>query len=138
MPLTQDSEIKQLLENTKTVAVVGYSNKPDWPSYDIAHSLKARGFEVYPVNPTLTNGDGEKVYASLADIPAPIDVVDIFRRPEDVPQVVEDAIAIGAKAVWMQLGIVNEEAAKRAEEAGLKVVMDHCIKDESGRLLHMG
>jgi len=137
MPLTQDSEIKQLLENTKTVAVVGYSNKPDRPSNDIAHTLKKRGFEIYLVNPILADTKDEKIYASLADIPVPVDVVDVFRKPEDVPQVVEEAIAIGAKAVWMQLGIVNEEAAKRAEDAGFKVVMDHCMKEESGRLLHM-
>ncbi len=136
MPLTQDSDIKHLLENTKTVAVVGYSNKPDRPSNEIANALKTRGFEVYPVNPILAGKTDEKIYATLADIPVPIDVVDVFRKPEDVPEVVDDAIAIGAKAVWMQLGIVNEEAAKRAEDAGLQVVMDHCMKVETGRLLH--
>jgi predicted CoA-binding protein len=136
MPLTQDSDIKQLLENTKTVAVVGYSNKPDRPSNEIANALKTRGFEVYPVNPILAGKTDERIYSTLADIPVPIDVVDVFRRPEEVPEVVGDAIAIGAKAVWMQLGIVNDEAAKRAEDAGLQVVMDHCMKVESGRLLH--
>lgn len=135
MPLTEDQDIKRLLEQAKTVAVVGYSNKPNRPSRDVAEALKLAGYTVYPVNPTLQSTDQERIYAGLADIPVPIDVVDIFRRPEDVPEVVEAAIAVGAKAVWMQLGIVNEAAAKRAEEAGLTVVMDHCMEVEHRRLL---
>lgn len=135
MPLTEDRDIKRLLEQAKTVAVVGYSNKPNRPSRDVAEALKQAGYTVYPVNPTLQSTDEERIYAGLADIPVPIDVVDIFRRPEDVPEVVEAAIAVGAKAVWMQLGIVNEAAARRAEEAGLTVVMDRCMKVERRRLL---
>jgi predicted CoA-binding protein len=135
MPLTEDQAIKQLLERANTVAVVGYSNKPDRPSREVAEALKAAGYDVYPVNPALQSTETERIYAALADIPVPIDVVDIFRRPEDVPEVVEAAIAVGAKAVWMQLGIVNEAAAKRAEEAGLTVVMDRCMKVERRRLL---
>ncbi len=135
MPLTEDRDIKRLLEQAKTVAVVGYSNKPNRPSRDVAEALKQAGYTVYPVNPTLQSTDEERIYAGLADIPAPIDVVDIFRRPEDVPEVVEAAIAVGAKAIWMQLGIVNEAAARRAEEAGLTVVMDRCMKIERRRLL---
>src|SRR5689334_8661418 len=136
MPLTTDTDIKQLLENTKTIAVVGYSNKPDRPSHEIAHALKNKGFEIYPVNPILADSKDEKIYASLADVPAPIDVVEIFRKSEDVPPIVDEAIAVGAKAVWMQEGIVNEDAAKRAEDAGLQVVMDRCMRVESRRLLH--
>jgi predicted CoA-binding protein len=117
------------------VAVVGYSNKPDRPSHEVTEALKAAGYDVYPVNPTLPSTETERIYATLNDIPALIDIVDIFRRPEDVPEVVEAAIAVGAKAVWMQLGIVNEAAAKRAEEAGLTVVMDRCMKVERRRLL---
>ncbi len=135
MPLTADQDLKRLLEQAKTVAVVGYSNKPDRPSNEVAKALQAAGYAVYPVNPTLQSTETERIYASLADIPVPIDVVDIFRRAEDVPEVVEAAIAVGAKAVWMQLGIVNEAAARRAEEAGLAVVMDHCMKVERRRLL---
>ncbi len=135
MPLTTDSEIKQLLQGAKTIAVVGYSNKPDRPSYEVAQALKHMGFEVYPVNPTLQSTPEQPVYAKLSDIPVKIDVVDVFRRAEDVPEVVEAAIAAGAKALWMQLGIVNEAAAQRAESAGLRVVMNHCMKVEGHRLL---
>lgn len=133
MPLTNDADIKNLLENTKTIAVVGWSNKPRRPSNEVAAMLESVGYEIYRVNPTISDAD-VPVYASLADVPVPIDVVDIFRRPEDVPEVVEAAIQVGAKAVWMQLGIVNEEAAQRAEEAGLTVVMDRCLKIEHNRL----
>ena len=136
MPLTQPDDIKRLLESTKTVAVIGYSDKPDRPSNDITRGLIAAGYDVYPVNPTLQSTPDLRIYGSLADIPVKIDVVDIFRKAEAVPEVVEEAIAVGAKAVWMQLGIVNDEAARRAEEAGLQVVMDHCIKVETRRLLH--
>lgn len=134
MPLTSHADIGQLLTEARTVAVVGWSNKPDRPSYDVAQALQSYGYEVYLVNPTIKSLTNQVVYASLADIPVPIDIVDIFRRPEDVPEVVEAAIAVGAKAVWMQLGIVNEEAARRAEAAGLKVVMDRCMKVEGRRV----
>ncbi len=95
--------------------------------------LESVGYEIYRVNPTVTNAE-VPVYPTLADVPVPIDVVDVFRRAEDVPEVVEAAIQVGAKAVWMQLGIVNEDAARRAEEAGLTVVMDRCLKVEHNRL----
>lgn len=134
MALTNDADIKRLLQETKTIAVVGWSNKPRRPSNEVAAMLESAGYQVYRVNPTIKDAD-VPVYASLADVPAPIDVVDVFRRAEDVPEVVEAAIAVGAKAVWMQLGIVNEEAARRAEEAGLTVVMDRCMKIEYNRLL---
>ena len=132
MLLKTDPEVKDLLEKAKTVAVVGWSPKPDRPSHEVAAALKTAGFEIYPVNPTVKE-DG--VYASLADVPVKIDVVDVFRRAEDVPEVVEEAIRVGAKAVWIQLGIVNEAAATRAAESGLDVVMDKCMKVEVMRLL---
>jgi predicted CoA-binding protein len=135
MVLTQDADIRQILEQSKTVAVVGWSNKEDRPSNRIARRLVSFGYEVYHVNPTIASTPEQPVYPTLADIPVKIDVVDVFRRAEDVPEVVEDAIAVGAKVVWMQQGIVNEEAAKRAESAGLKVVMDHCMNDEYVRLI---
>lgn len=137
MILTTDAEIRELLEASKTVAVVGYSNKSDRPSNEVAHALIRAGYEVYAVNPTIKTPDDLTIYPTLADVPVKIDIVDVFRRAEDVPEVVEAAIAVGAKAVWMQLGIVNEEAAKRASEAGLKVVMDHCLKVEHRRLMPM-
>ncbi len=135
MRLTTDEEIRQLLQESQHVAVVGWSPKPDRPSHEVAAYLKARGYTIYPVNPTAQGTPEQPVFANLSDIQVPIDVVDVFRRPEDVPEAVEAAIAIGAKAIWIQLGIVNEEAAQRASEAGLKVVMDRCMKIELERLL---
>src|SRR5258705_13494349 len=135
MTLTQDSDIQRLLEETKTIAVVGYSNKPDRPSNGVTRSLERAGFDVYKVNPLIAADEPEKIYASLADVPVPIDLVDVFRRAPDVPPVVEDAIAAGAKAVWLQSGIVNEDAAQRAEAAGLKVGMNRCTKVEYSRLV---
>lgn len=135
MSLTQDSDIHRILEQTKTIAVVGYSDKPDRPSHQVANTLMAAGYEVYLVNPLLQSTVDQKIYASLSDIPVPIDVVDIFRRADDVPHVVEEAIAIHAKVVWMQLGIINEQAAVQAEQAGLQVVMDRCMKIEYEKLM---
>lgn len=120
-------DLRQILVTTKTIAVVGLSNKPDRPSHAIPAYLQAQGYRIIPVNPTISEALGEKAYASLRDVPVPVDVVEIFRRAEDVPPIVEDAIAIGAKVVWMQEGIINEEAAARAEAAGLTVVMDTCM-----------
>lgn len=121
-------EIRALLAATKTIAVVGLSDDRDRPSYGVASYLQRQGFTIIPVNPHLTGPVlGERPYASLRDVPVPIDLVDIFRRPEFVPAVVEDAIAVGAKAVWMQLGVAHEGAAARASAAGLPVVMDRCL-----------
>lgn len=120
-------DLRQILVTTKTIAVVGLSNKPDRPSHAIPAYLQAQGYRIIPVNPTISEALGEKAYASLREVPVPVDVVEIFRRAEDVPPIVEDAIAIGAKVVWMQEGIINEEAAARAEAAGLTVVMDTCM-----------
>ncbi len=138
MRLTTDEAIRQLLQETQTVAVVGWSPKPDRPSHDVAAYMHKHGYSIYPVNPTVQSSADQPVFATLADIQVPIDVVDVFRRAEDVPEVVEAAIAIGAKAIWLQLGIINEEAAQRASDAGLKVVMDRCMKVDIQRLLPEG
>ncbi len=130
-----DEEIKEILTSAKNVAVVGLSDKPGRDSHRVAAYLKTRGYKIFPVNPTIEEVLGERSYPRLEDIPEPIDVVDIFRAPEHVPPIVESAIAIGAKVVWMQLGVVNEEAAEKARDAGLTVVMDRCMMQEHKRLL---
>ncbi len=124
------ADIKEILTRYRTVAVVGASPKADRPSHRVADFLKKEGFRVIPVTPNADEVVGEKAYPDLASIPIAIEVVDIFRRSEDVMPIVEEAIAIGAKAVWMQEGIVNEEAAAKARKAGLTVVMDHCMRKE--------
>ena len=133
----EEEELKKTLQQSKTVAVVGISPKPDRPSYIVAAYLKAKGYRIIPVRPDGEEILGEKVYHSLTEIPKAIeiDIVDIFRKPEDVPPVAEEAIRRGAKVVWMQEGITHPEAAGKAEKAGLKVVMDRCIKKEHHRLL---
>jgi len=127
-------EIEGILKEGRTVAVVGLSPKPDRPSYVVARYLQAQGYRIIPVNPNAQEILGEKAYPTVLSIPEKVDIVDIFRRPEEVPPVVEEAIKIGARVVWMQEGIVNEAAAQRAKEAGLKVVMDRCLKKEHQRL----
>jgi predicted CoA-binding protein len=126
--------IKKVLTHSKTVAIVGLSAKPEQDSFMVARYLRDHGYEIFPVNPTVGEILGRTSYASLRDLPTPPDVVDIFRRAEFVPQIVEESIAIGAKAIWMQLGIRHPEAARRAREAGLMVVMDHCMKREHQRI----
>ena len=132
----KDQEIKETLPKCKTVAVVGISPKEDRPSYMVASYLKSKGYRVIPVRPDGDTILGEKVYHNLMEIPneIEIDVVDIFRRSEDVPPIVDEAIQRGVKVVWMQEGIINEEAQAKAEDAGLKVLMDCCIKKEHQRL----
>jgi predicted CoA-binding protein len=120
-------KLHRILTDYKTIAVVGLSHRPDRPSYSNSAYLQMQGYRIIPVNPNLTEALREKAYASLRDIPVPVDIVDIFRRSEEVPPVVEDSIAIGAKVIWMQLGIVNETAAAQAEAAGLEVVMNTCL-----------
>ena len=136
MPLTDDQEIAELLASARTIAVVGASDRPDRPSYGVMKALQDHGYRVIPVNPQITGEHvlGEFVWRDLAQVGLPIDIVDIFRRPDAAGEAVDQAIAVNAKAVWMQLGIVNEEAAARAESAGLKVVMDRCTKIEIARL----
>jgi hypothetical protein len=122
------------MRDAHTIAVVGVSSNPDRPSNEVALYLQEHGFTVYMVNPRETEVLGQPAYASVRDLPEPVDIVDIFRRSPDVPPVVDDAIAAGAKAVWMQLDIVHEEAAALAREAGLEVVMDRCTKIEHAKL----
>lgn len=123
-------EIRQLLASARTIAIVGLSDKPERDSYRVAAYLKQRGYRVIPVNPNVAQVHGEHAYARLRDVPGPVDIVDIFRKPDAVPEIVEDAIAIGAKAVWMQEGIAHNAAADRARAAGLQVVMNKCIMKE--------
>ncbi len=122
-----DDEIRRLLINANTVAMVGASNNPDRASYGIMHKLQSVGYKVIPVNPRESEVLGEKAYPSLSDIPVPVDIVDVFRRAEDTPPIAEEAVKIGAKALWLQSGIWNEDAAARASAGGLTVVMDACL-----------
>ncbi len=130
MPLTRDEDIYDLLANARTIALVGASDRPDRPSHVVMKYLQERGYRVFPVNPQITGEHvlGEYVWRELDQIGEPIDIVDIFRRPIAAGETVDEAIAVGAKAVWMQIGVINEEAAERAEKAGLKVVMNRCPK----------
>jgi predicted CoA-binding protein len=121
------SDLKELLERAKVIAVVGHSDKPHRTSYRIGQYLREVGYKVYPVNPTISEIDGERVYPDLSSVPEPIDIVDVFRRSEFLSEVVEEAIKVGAKSIWAQLGVVDAIAAQRAEAAGLQVVMDRCI-----------
>jgi uncharacterized protein len=136
MPLTRDEDVAELLSSARTIAVIGASDRPSRPSYGVMKFLQDRGYRVLPVNPQITGEHvlGEFVWRELAQIGVPIDIVDIFRRPEAAGDAVDRAIFVGAKAVWMQLGVINEEAAARAEAAGLKVVMNRCPKIEITRL----
>ena len=121
------AELRQILATAKTIAVVGLSHRSERPSYTVAAYLQRQGYRIIPVNPNLTEALGEKAYPNLRDIPERVDIVDVFRRSEHVPAAVEDAIAIGAKVLWLQIGVIHEEAAARAEAAGLTVVRDNCI-----------
>jgi O-acetylhomoserine (thiol)-lyase len=131
-----DAQLRAILQRVKTIAMVGAS--PNWnrPSYFVMKYLQGKGYRVIPVNPGIAGQTllGETAYASLRDIPEPVDMVDVFRAAREAPAIVEDAIAIGAKVVWMQLGIRSDMAAARAEEAGIEVVMNRCPKIEFGRL----
>ena len=133
-----EEDIREILSNFKTIAVVGISPKEDRPSYIVASYLKSKGYRVIPVRPDGEVILGEKVYHSLAEIPKEIgvEIVDIFRRSEDVPPVVEEAIRQRAKVVWMQEGVIHKEAGAKAEKAGLKVVMDRCMKKDHQKLIN--
>jgi len=130
-----DQDLKSILATAKTIAIVGLSDKPDRDSYRVAEHLQRAGYRIIPVNPAAESVLGEKSYPSLAEVPEPVDVVDIFRKPDAVGPIVEQAIAAGAKVVWMQLGVINEAAAEAARQAGLQVVMDRCMKMEHQRLM---
>lgn len=136
MPLTSDEDIAALLSETRTIAMIGASDRPSRPSYGVMRILQEHGYRVIPINPQITGEHvhGEYVWRELSQLGEPIDLVDIFRRPEAAGDAVDQAIAAGAKAVWMQLGVINEAAAARAEAAGLKVVMNRCPAIEIRRL----
>jgi predicted CoA-binding protein len=131
-------DLQTLLTEARVITVVGHSDKPYRTSYDIGQYLRNVGYKVYAVNPTIEEVDGERAYPSLADVPEPIDIVNVFRRSEYLQGVVDEAIAVGAKAVWAQLGVIDDAAAQKAEAAGLHMVMDRCIKVDHGMLIgHM-
>jgi predicted CoA-binding protein len=136
MRLTSDRDIADLLSRVRTIALVGASDRPSRPSYGVMKYLQSRGYRVFPVNPQITGEHvhGEYVWRELSQIGEQIDMVDIFRRSQAAGDAVDEAIAVGAKAVWLQIGVINEEAAARAEAAGLQVVMDRCPKIDIPRL----
>ena len=136
MPLTNDDDIRELLSNARTIAMVGASDRPNRPSHGVMKILQDHGYRVFPVNPQISGQHvhGEFVWTELAQIGVPIDIVDVFRRSEAAGNAVDQAIFVGAKAVWMQIGVIDEQAAARAEAAGLKVVMDRCPAIELRRL----
>ena len=129
-----ETKIKEILENSRTIAVVGLSDKPDRDSYRVAQYLKDHGYTIIPVNPAKTEILGEKSYPDLSSIPSGVDIVDIFRNIEAIPGIVEEAIQIKAKVVWMQLGLAHNESARKAREAGLIVVQSKCLKIEHSRM----
>jgi predicted CoA-binding protein len=130
LPASPADPIGDLLKKAKTIAVVGLSNKPLRPSHGVALYMQQQGYRIIPVNPAIQSALGERAYPSLEDVPEKIDVVDIFRRPEFVPEVVDQAIALRIPAVWMQEDVVHEQAAEKARRAGIFVVMDRCILKE--------
>jgi hypothetical protein len=130
-----DEELRALLKGARRIVVVGMSKNPEKDAHTVPRYLLEHGYDVIPVNPTATEILGRKSYASLREVPGPIDLVDVFRPSEDVPPVVDDAIAVNAKTVWMQLGIAHREAAEKAKKAGLVVVEDRCMRTEHRRLL---
>jgi predicted CoA-binding protein len=130
VPTNEAERISKLLKSAKTIAVVGLTNAPIRPSYGVSHYMQSQGYRIIPVNPNITQWEGEKAYASLLEVPEKIDIVDVFRRSEAVPEVVEQAIRIKAPAIWMQEGVVHREAAEKARQAGIFVVMDKCILKE--------
>ena len=135
MPITDSAQIHDMLKSAKVIAVMGHSDNPMRTSYQIAAMLRNVGYKVYPVNPNVESIDGQKCYPTLMEVPEPIDIVDVFRRAEYLPEVVDQAIAVEARAVWGQLGVVHDLAARVAEAAGIQVVMDKCIKVEYYRLM---
>jgi len=135
LPADKTATIRRILKDSKTIAVVGLSPKPHRPSHRVASYLMEVGYTIIPVNPGQDSILGQTCYPNLRAIPVPVDLADIFRRPEEILPIVEDAIAIGARFIWMQEGIINEEAATKAEAAGITVIMDRCTKIDHMNLL---
>ena len=133
--LPESDPIADLLKRSKTIAVVGLSNNPLRPSHGVSAYMQSHGYRIIPVNPQIEESLGEKAYASLLDVPEKIDIVDIFRRPEHVEEVVDQAIQLGVPAIWMQEEVIHEKAAEKARQAGIFVVMDRCILKEHKRRL---
>ena len=133
MSQSEADRITELLKTARTIAVVGLTDSPLRPSYGVSHYMQSQGYRIIPVNPNIAEWQGEKAYPSLLDLPGKVDIVNIFRRPDAVPEVVEQAIRIKAPAIWMQEGVIHEEAAARARAQGIFVVMDLCILKEHRR-----
>lgn len=131
----EEADLKRILKEAKTIAVVGLSTNPTRESHMVASYLKARGYRIVPVNPGAEEILGEKSYPNLESIKEPIDVVDVFRRPEHLPEIARQAVKIGAKVLWMQLGVANNDAARTAQAGGLEVVQDRCMMAEHSRLM---
>ncbi|MFC5532294.1 CoA-binding protein [Cohnella yongneupensis] len=131
-------QIKTILQGANNIAVVGLSDDPSKTSYMVSEAMQRKGYRIIPVNPNAKSILGETCYPSLADVPDPIDIVNVFRRPEHTPPIAEEAVAVGAKVLWLQLGIANDETAAIAEAGGLTVIMDRCIKVEDSILLPNG
>jgi predicted CoA-binding protein len=129
-PVNKTDDIGELLKNARTIAVVGLSDSPMRTSYGVSQYMQSQGYKIVPVNPEITTSLGEKAYASLGDVPGTIDLVNVFRRPEYVPDVVDEAIRLKVPAIWLQEGVIHEAAAKKARKAGIFVVMDKCIYKE--------
>jgi predicted CoA-binding protein len=130
LPGTESDRITELLETAKTIAVVGLTDSPLRPSYGVSHYMRSQGYRIIPVNPNITDWEGEKAYPSLLDLHGKVDIVNVFRRISAVPEVVDQAIQIKAPVIWMQEGVIHEEAAEKARQAGIFVVMDRCILKE--------
>ena len=130
MTTTEADCITKLLQSARTIAVVGLTDTPTRPSYGVSHYMQSQGYRIIPVNPNITEWMGEKAYPSLLEVPEKIDIVDVFRRPDAVPEVIGQAIQIKAPVIWMQEGVVHHEAAEKARQAGIFVVMDKCILKE--------
>lgn len=133
MPLNISDDIGRLLSAVRTIAVVGLSNDPMRPSYDVSSYMQQQGYRVIPVNPTISEALGERSYPNLSSVPEKIDLVNVFRRPEFVPDIVDEAIRIKLPAIWLQEGVIHQAAAQKAREAGISVVMDRCILKEHRR-----
>ncbi|MFC5403169.1 CoA-binding protein [Cohnella soli] len=131
-------EIKAILQQSNTIAVVGLSDDPDKTSHMVSAAMQKKGYRIIPVNPNASTILGETSYPSLKDVPVPIDIVNVFRRPEHTPPIAQEAVEIGAKTLWLQLGILNEEAGSIAQAGGLNIIMDRCIKVEDSILLPHG